>query len=160
MANIKNVDNVTNKVSKSITKNGKIKGRNKKETKTLKALCTHHRRNKHGKLKAMIFSPDGENCVCPACKGKFPASFYSNDDIKDTITPIEELNQQNKYTAVAINAGNETINFFCQFEVMLKHYPKMAKKVRNVAEKQGQVKDKKNKNRGKGSSMYGSWSSR
>ena len=58
--------------------------------------------------------------------------------------------------AVATNAGNEMNDYFAQMGVMLQYYKKNSKKVRNVAEKQGRVKEKKKK-QSSGSSMYGSW---
>ena len=41
-------------VTKSINKKGKLKGRNKKETKMLKGMCTHHKINKNGKVKMRV----------------------------------------------------------------------------------------------------------
>ena len=146
------------KVTKSINKKGKLKGHNKKETKMLKGICPHHRINKHGKVKPTIFSNDGEYCICTMCGAKFPAKFFTNDEIKTLVNDMEEMNNQNKFTSVATNSGDQMVDYFGQFGVMLKVYKKNAKKLRNVAEKQGNVRNKKkNKNGGSGSSMYGSW---
>lgn len=147
------------KVTKSIDKKGRLKGSNKKETKVLKGLCPHHRINKNGKVKPTIFSNDGEYCICTMCGAKFPAKFFTNDEIKTLVNDMKEMNNQNKYTAVATNSGDNMVDFFSQFGVMLQSYKKNTKKLRNVAEKQGNVRNKKkNKNGGgNGSSMYGSW---
>ena len=148
-------------VTKACTKKGKLKGDSKKKTKTLIGICPHHKLNKKGKIKPTIFSNDGEYCICSMCGEKFPGSFYNNDQLSQIIGDMKELNNQNKYTSVAINAGDQTVDFFAQMGVMLNSYKKNSKKVRNVAERQGSVKKKKNKNRGggngSGSSMYGSW---
>ena len=150
------------KVTKSINKKGVLKGHNKKETKTLRGICPHHRVNKHGKVKPTIFSNDGEYCICTMCKAKFPAKFFNNAEMSDIISTMKEFNNHNKFTSVATNSGDQMIDYFGQFGVMLESYKKNAKKVRNVAEKQGNVKNKK-KNRnngGSGSSQYGSWGQR
>ena len=144
------------KVTKSINKKGKLKGHNKKETKMLKGICPHHRINKHGKVKPTIFSNDGEYCICTMCGAKFPAKFFTNDEIKTLVNDMEEMNNQNKFTSVATNSGDQMVDFFGQFGVMLQNYKKNTKKLRNVAEKQGNVRNKKNRN-AENSSMYGSW---
>ena len=143
-------------ISKNVNKKGRIKGKNKRETKALIGMCPHHKYNKNGKLKPTIFSNDGEYCICSMCGAKFPASFYKNEEIGEIIGEMKVLNNQNKFSAVATNAGTEMNDFFAQFGVMLQHYKKNSKKVRNVAEKQGRVKEKKKQHNG-GSSMYGSW---
>ena len=145
------------KVTKAINKKGRLKGHNKKEKKALRGACPHHKINKHGKIRPTIFSNDGEYCICTMCGQRFPAKFYSKQDMKDIVDQMKEFNNQNKYTAVAINAGDNMVDFFCNIGVSLESYVKNAMKAKNVAEKQGNVKDKKkNKNRN-GSSMYGSW---
>ena len=148
------------KVTKSLNKKGKLKGNTKKETKTLIGVCTHHKLNKKGRVKPTIFSNDGEYCICTMCGKKLPAKFYTNQEIGDIVGEMEMLNNQNKYTSVAINAGDKTVDYFCQMGSMLTSYKKNSKKVRNVAEKQNNVKTKKKgkgNNGGNGSSMYGSW---
>ena len=71
---------------------------------------------------------------------------------------MKEMNNHNKFTSVATNSGDQMIDYFGQFGVMLESYKKNTKKVRNVAEKQGNVKNKKkNRNGSNGSSQYGSW---
>lgn len=143
-------------ISKSVSKKGRLKGKNKKETKALIGMCPHHKYNKHGKIKPTIFSNDNEYCICSMCGKKFPASFYKNEELGEIVGAMSQLNNQNKYTAVATNAGTEMNDYFAQMGVMLMHYKKNSKKVRNVAEKQGRVKEKK-KRTSNGSSMYGSW---
>lgn len=143
--------------TRAITKKGKLKGKNKKETKVLRAACPHHKFNKHGKLKNTIWNNDGEYCVCTLCNKKFPASFFSDDNIDNVVEGMEELNNQNKFTAVATNAGDDAVKFYAETGVILSKYKKMSKKTKSLAEKQSRVKNKKKKNRYTGSSMYGSW---
>lgn len=144
------------KITKSINKKGRLKGSNKKETKILNGICTHHKINKHGKIKPTTFVNADEYCICKICGAKFPARFYDNDALDDIIDGMKELNNQNKYTSVAINSGDKMTDFFCTFGAMLTTYKKNSKKIREVARKRGDIKKKKDKSRG-GSSMYGSW---
>lgn len=146
------------KVTKCLNKKGKLKGSNKKETKLLKGVCPHHKINKKGKVVPQIFN-NGDYCICTMCQYKFPASFYTNDEIKDTVSDMKEMNNQAKFMSVATNSGDNMIDYFGQFGAMLESYTKNAKKLRNVAEKQGTVKSKKKK-RNNGSNMYGSWGQR
>ena len=146
------------KVTKSMNKKGRLKGTNKKETKTLKGMCPHHKINKNGKTKPTTFITDGY-CICKMCGAKFPARFYNNDTLDEVIDGMKELNNQNKYASVAVNSGDKMVDFFCTFGVMLTTYKKNSKKIRAVAKKQGELNKKKNKSSG-GSSMYGSWGTR
>lgn len=158
MANFKNgpVGMVTN----ALNKKGTLKGKNKKETKQLKAICPHHKFNKKGKLKPTIFNNGDGTCTCEMCGARFPASFYKNNELDDVVGGMQTLNDQAKYMAVSLGAGNETIEYFSQAGGILGKYKKAYKKIRNVAEKQNSVKKKKNKKGGYGSSQYGSWGHR
>ena len=107
------------KVSKYVDKKGRLKANSKKETKALRGLCPHHRLNKHGNMKSTIFNNDGEYCICTMCKAKFPADFYKDDEIDTLVKGMKELNNQNKFTAVATNSGENMIDYFCGFGSML-----------------------------------------
>ena len=146
------------KITKALTKKGKLKGNNKKETKMLKHICPHHKINKKGKVVPTIFN-NGDYCVCTMCKHKFPASFYTNDEYDEAIGTMTEMNDQAKFMSVATNAGDNMVDYFANMGAMLGTFKKNAKKLRNVAEKQGSVKQKKKKHN-QGSSMYGSWGQR
>lgn len=151
-------------VSKNLTGKGKIKGKNKKETKTLRGLCPHHKVTKKGKIRPQFFmggtNENGQPMLyCKMCGEAFRAPFFDNDEIYQIVDQIKELNNQNKFSAVATNAGQKTISYFCNFGVMLQSYPKLAKKLRNVAEKSGKMKKKK-RTQEYGSAKYGSWASR
>lgn len=152
-------NSVVMQTTKAINKKGKLKGKNKKETKVLRNACPHHRINKHGKLKSTIWTNESEYCVCTLCNKKFPAHFFKDEEIDTVVEGIEELNNQNKFTAVSTNAGEDAVKYYAQMGVMLGKYRKMSKKTKALAEKQNNVHKKKNKNRNTGSSMYGSWES-
>lgn len=145
-------------VTKSINKKGKLKGRNKKETKMLKGMCTHHKLNKNGKVRPKIFSNDNESMICELCGARFPGDFYADSEIKQIVNDMDTLNQQNKYMAVAAGTGDATIDYFAQMGAQLKSYIKNSKKLRNVAQKQSKVK--KQKKKASGSAAYGSWGRR
>lgn len=146
-------------VTKALNKKGRLKGKNKKETKMLKGICPHNKLNKRGHLKPTIFSTDGQYAICTMCGAKFPIPLYKVDEIDEIVGNMKELNNQNKYSAVSSNAGDQTSEYFANMGAMLQTYAKTSKKLRNVVAKQDSVKKKKNKNRG-GSSMYGTWQSR
>lgn len=149
---------VVQKITKSVTKHGKIKGHNKKETKLLKGICPHHRVNKKGKQVPTIYN-NGDYCICTMCGEKFPADFYQKDEYKNILRDVREMNNQAKFMAVATNSGEKTVSYFCQFGGMLSSYSKMFKRVTHVAAKQGSVKSKKKKHNN-GSNQYGSWGQR
>ena len=149
---------ILSRYTNALNKKGVLKGRNKKETRALKGGCPHHRINKHGKVKSSIIIKDGTTCVCTMCGAEFPAVFYNNNSINDIVDNMIELNNHNKFIAVAANAGDEMIELFSQTGVILQSYKKASKKNRNLAEKQDNVKKKNNKhNNRNGSSALGSW---
>lgn len=146
------------KTTKALNKKGIIKGSNKKETKTLEGMCASHKINKKGKVVPQMRTSNNY-CYSTMVKGvKFPANFYSKEELKDVLKNMEMLNEQSKFTAVAINAGEEMVDFFASIGIMLKFYKKNYKKIRKVAEKQGAIKNKKKKGYGRTTDTYGTWS--
>ena len=143
------------KVTKSTNKKGNLKGKNKKETKMLKAICPHHRINKKGKVVPTIFN-NGDYCICTLCGAKFRANFYSKEEVKEAVGAMKEMNNQAKFMSVATNAGENMCDYFGSFGAMIGTFSKNMKKITKVAQKQGAVKEKKKKH-DQGSSMYGSW---
>ena len=144
--------------NKALTKKGKLKGRNKKETKELKNMCVHHRITKRGKLKPAYFIDNGE-CVCKMCQHRFPAKFFNSDEVDERFEDMTELVDQYKYLAVAVNAGNSACDYAAKFAVELPKIKKSYKKVVKIAKKQSNISKKKHKKKYSGSSQYGSWSS-
>lgn len=147
-------------VTKATNKKGKLKGKNKKETKVLKAVCPHHKISKKGKIKPTTFRSSDGMCICSMCGAKFPARFYKDDDVDRIVGDMETLNNQSKYMSTAIGAGPKSIDYFCNMGAELSTYGKSYRKIREVADKRGRAKQKKRKRTFGGSSEYGSWSMR
>lgn len=151
---------VVSAVSKSINKHGKIKGKNKKETKYLTRACTHHKYNRKGKLKpAFINNAEGE-CVCELCGRSFPTKPETKDNVKKLINPIRELADQAATGAVAGGLGEKAIDKLVTIKVLLAEFPKDYSKIMKAISKEDNIKKKKkhNNNGGGGSSQYGGWS--
>nr|DAN38496.1 MAG TPA: DnaK suppressor protein [Caudoviricetes sp.] len=153
------------KITAMLNKKGKIKGKDKKETKTAKASCPHWRINKKGKQVPNI-DVVGDYAICRGCGSKIPLQFYDNDHLKEVINNMKELNDQAKFLSVATNSGEEMLGLFSKTGVLLGLYKKRYKKIRKIAEKQSNImggKKNKKKNKGNGggtsSDAYGSWGS-
>lgn len=157
MANIP----VISEITKSLNKKGEIRGRSKKETKKLKAMCTHHKYNKKGKLKAAVFNTGDGYCICELCGKRFPTKLFDDNELKGIVHDMKTINEQAKYMAVAIGGGKEAIDYFAKTGVVLQSYQKNYKKIRFTAQKQSKIhgKNKKNHNRNGmgGSAQFGSW---
>lgn len=152
--------NLTVKISKCINKNGRLKGRNKKEEKRLKRMCTHHRLNKKGKIKPNIGNDGNGMCYCEACEKNFRAKAYNNDEVHSVINEFDELLQQSIFMASALDAGDETIEYLAALSLLTGEFSKTYKKIRHAAEKRDSIAKKtKNKTeRWSGSSAFGGWS--
>ena len=152
--------NVIVMLSEHVNKRGELRGKDKKETKTLKSMCVHHRLNKKGKVKPRI-GVDNGRCTCEMCGHKFGTRILKHDDVRKIVKPLVELVDQSKYMTVAGDLGDEATNYFCKLAVELDKFPKAYGKVADAVQKKDSVKKKKNKNRkghgGSGSSSYGSW---
>ena len=148
-------------ISKKITKKGKIKGDNKKETKQLILMCPHHKITKKGSVKSTLV-PNGvdENgrqiCTCELCKKDVSTKFYTDEQVDQIVGDMMALLQQLKFMGTAVGA-DKTTDFAAQACVMNKHVKKSYIRTRNVAKKSGNIKKKKKEN-GRGSNVYGSWS--
>ena len=147
-------------ITNASDKKGRIRGKNKKETKQLIAMCPHHKYNKKGKIKPIIEYDDGV-CTCYLCGAQFPAVPYDNDSFNKIHTDMTEVIDQAKYMAVEIGAGPETQEFLSSYAVQHKKFKKTYNKIKDVAVKQSRVKKKKhNGSSGGGSSRYGSWNTK
>lgn len=144
-------------VTRAVNKKGELKGKNKKETKALKAICPHHRYNKKGKLKPTFFMNQDGTCICTMCGARFRTNFYNNDEIGQIVGDMKSVNEQAKFISVAAGLGEKTTEYFSQFGGLLSKYKKTYKKARNIASKQDQISNKKKKKNRTGSSQYGSW---
>ena len=146
------------KTTKALNKKGVIKGNSKKETKTLRGMCASHKINKKGKVIPQI-KPENGFCYSKMVEGvKFPADFYDNEELKEIIKNMKTLNEQSKFMSVAINAGEEIVDFFASVGIMLEFYKRNYKRIMKVAKKQGAMKNKKKKGYGRTTDSYGTWS--
>ena len=155
MANIP----VIMEISKSLNKKGEIRGRSKKETKKLRAMCTHHKYNKKMKLKPAIFNTNDGYCVCTLCGKRFPTKLFDDNELKGIVGDMKTINEQAKYMSVAIGGGKEAVDYFTKTGAVLQSYQKNYKKIRFIAQKQSKIhgKKKNKRNVATGSSQFGSW---
>lgn len=145
-------------ISQNITKNGKIRGKNKKQTRVLRGACVHHRLNKSNKCKPTISNDGKSMCTCRLCGGTFKGRSYSNEEIENKIKGAVEVNNQLKYMSVAVNAGNDAVRYSSELGSMLATFKKNYKKINSIAQKAESVKNKKKKKKnGSDYSAMGGW---
>lgn len=146
-------------VSKSLNKKGKIKGKNKKETKYLKRACTHHYYNRKGKLKAAFFNNSNGECICELCGRSFPTRPETKDEVRNKLEAALGLANQAVTASVAGGLGEKAVDKFVNFKVLLEEFPKDYSRTMKAISKEDNIKKKKkNNNGGGGSSQYGGWS--
>lgn len=145
-------------VSKSLNKKGKIKGKNKKETKYLKRACTHHHYNRKGKLKADFFNNSNGECICELCGRSFPTKPETKDNIRNELEGVLGHVNQAVTAAVAGSLGEKAVDKFVNLKVLLEEFPKDYSRTMKAISKEDNIKKKKKNNNGGGSSQYGGWS--
>lgn len=150
------VNSQIQKTTKALNKKGQLKGKEQKGS------CLHFKITSKGKKKGMIDYYENYG-ICRMCQGKINYEIpETGADIDAVIQPMKDMNDTNKYLAVASDAGDETVKFYSRFGVMLNMYKKPTKKMYKIVQKQSEVGNKKNKNKNKNgggtnSSNYGSW---
>lgn len=146
-------------VTNSLNKHGEIKGKDKKETKNLRAMCPHHKITKKGKIKPTIYNDGNGTCICEMCGHRFPTHLYTNDETKKVVGEMTQILDQSRYLAEAADLGKDTKAYLAQTSVSVAHFPKTYKKIRKVVEKSESTKRRKNKghNQKGGSESYGGW---
>ena len=149
-------------ISKSLNKKGKIKGKNKKETKYLKRACTHHYYNKKGKIKAAYFNNSNGECICELCGRSFPTKLETKDEVRNKLETAVGLVNQVSAAAVARSLGEKAVDKFVTLKVLLEEFPKDYSRVMKAVSKEENIKKKKkhHNNNGGGSSQYGGWSNK
>ena len=145
-------------VSKSLNKKGKIKGKNKKETKYLKRACTHHYYNRKGKLKAAFFNNSNGECICELCGRSFPTKPETKDEVRGRLESVLGLANQAVTAAVAGSLGEKAVDKFVNLKVLLEEFPKDYSRTMKAISKEDNIKKKKKNHNGGGSSQYGGWS--
>ena len=150
-------------ITDSVKKKGKIKGKNKRQTKTLRGMCPHHIINKKGNLKKRIITEarevDGQNmgyCFCELCGEAWPMEFAAKDEIKDITETFMEYVNQYKFAAVEIGSSAKNVDYGSQLGAMLANFPKMYNRTASIVKKQDSVKKKKKKGSGD-SENFGAW---
>lgn len=153
------------RITESLNKHGEIKGSSKKETKILRGLCVHHKYNKKGKIVAEIVNDGEGTCTCLMCRHEFTTKLPTMKELDEIVDEMIKLNDQAKFMAVSVDAGDETIKYLAAMGVQLMNYKKTYSKLKSIAERQETIKNgKKKKSKGKdnfgsGSGNYGSWGS-
>lgn len=145
-------------IKQNTTKNGKIRGKNKKQTKVLRGACVHHTLTNKGKIKPTIYNDGKQTCTCRLCQASFKGRPYSKEEVAGKIKGAKEVINQLKYLAVAVNAGNDAVRYASEAGSILELLPKNYRKVASIAEKAESVRNKKKKKKnGSDFSTIGSW---
>lgn len=145
-------------IKQNTTKNGKIRGKNKKQTRVLRGACVHHTLNKNGKVKPTIYNDGKQTCTCRMCQASFKGRPYDKEEVINKIKGAKEVVNQLKYLSVAVNAGNDAVRYASELGSMMECLPKNYRKVASIAEKAESVRNKKKKKKnGSDFSTIGSW---
>ena len=148
-----------NAISKAVNKKGKIKGKNKKETKYLERACVHHIINRKGKLKSKFFNNSNGECICELCGRSFQTKIEAKTDVRKKIEDAINLANQAVTAATAGSLGEKTVEKLVDLKVSLEEFPKNYSRIMKAISKEDNIKKKKNNNNGGGgSSQYGGWS--
>mgnify|MGYP006873022961 CR=1 FL=1 len=131
--------------SSKLSKKGRIKGKNKKETMTLRGMCCHHIITKKGKLKPTLETYDKDTKICRVCTHTFNPNFHEGDKLRQTIDNGREIIDQMKFALVALGAKPETIDFVCQAGGYWEHIEKLYKKTVSIVKKRNSLKVKNKK---------------
>lgn len=136
----------TAEVTKHLTKKGKLAG-SKKEKKALRSICTHHAINRKGKIKAKIHDEGNKNCQCDICKERFRSGFYTDQEFDSAYRGFKPIASQAKLLSVATGASKSTVQEVAELNLRIDRFGKTYRNLRNIAQKQDKVKNKKKKQR-------------
>ena len=142
-------------VTRVLDRKGRLKGKNKKQTKILKYSCVHHKYNKKMNKVKTTAKKVGNSLICSACGAEISKQFFPKNQVKDICNELQEIVQQAKFLSVACGTSPDTINFFSKFSVELSMFPKAYKRLSEIANNRGKMKKKKNDY--SGSRQYGAW---
>lgn len=147
-------------LKQNTSKNGKLRGKNKRETKILRGACVHHTLNKKGRVKSTIDASRADGtCYCRQCGHEFKAGAYSKPEVKEMLAPAKDVVNNLKFLSVAVSAGSDTVRFSAELGSMLELLPKTYNQVANIALKSISAKNKKKhgKNKYEMSNSIGAW---
>ena len=119
-------------ISKNLNKKGRIKGKTKKETKALIAMCVHHKKNK-------------------TINGQLASDEEVAEIMKRPLAMIEQM----KFMAASMGADKETMRFVTTLSSLNARAPKVYRDMRKIVEKKSHLKNKKT-NRNQNAS-FGGW---
>ena len=139
------------------TKKGKIRGKNKTQTKILVGACPHHTFNGKGKLKTTLGNNGKNKCTCRRCKADFEPRTYTKEEVIKKIAGAKEVVNQMKYLSVAVKAGPEAVKFSTEAGSILELLPKFYRKTAKIAEKSESVRKKRKNKKHSSANDYGSW---
>ena len=132
-------------VSKALKKNGKLKGKNKKETKYLKKACVHHYYNKNGKIKKDFFNNNDGKCICNICGRSFPTKIETKDTIREYTGILRSYVDQGLVAAISGDQGEKIVNKFVNLNVALAEFAKDYSRTMKAISKEDRMKKKKKK---------------
>lgn len=151
--------NIIGKLTKYLSKNGRLKGKTKHETKALEGACLHHKQKQSGKIKPMIENDGHGRCYCEACDHSFQTAPFNDKDLDERYENLDEIVQQAKFLAAALDAGDDTEQYLATTCILLANFPKTYRKLKAAAEKRDKI-HKKSKGKTQkygGSSTLGGW---
>lgn len=143
-------------LTRNLDKKGRLKGKNKKETKMLKGMCLHHKYNKHGDRKPAIVPGGKKFYYCKMCGSTIRLNTYTKEHLTEVVEEMTNINNQAKYLATAVNAGNAAVEYFASCGIALTNYKKYYIRVATIARKQSKIKKRKKRSEGS-SAQYGAW---
>ena len=150
---------VVQMITNNLNKHGRIRGKNKKETKAMQEACPHHVIDrKKGKIKRKYsYNSETNTCTCKLCGKSWSATVENFDKLDKHLDKTDEYINQAKLFNVANGGGEHAQKYLAETAIHVGNFRKTYKKLGNAVLKQDKFKKKKKDNRNSGSSQYGSW---
>ena len=150
---------IVTQVTKSLNKHGEIRGKNKQQTKSLRAACPHHKITNKGKIKPTIVNRGDGTCYCTMCNRQFTTRLFTDDELGKVTGNFRSVLDQARFMATAADLGKDTTEYLTRISVDASLFKKTYGRIKKVVQKSNDVRSKKNKNRSKGggSESYGGW---
>lgn len=145
-------------ISNKINKKGKIKGKDKKETKQFRALCAHHVITKKGKIKNKLVTYNKTNAICKLCNAIVPVTLMSPEEVEKTLETGRIMYDQSKYVAVKMGMRPETVDIICNGAVYWYKMKKIFPRICEIVNKTNALNHHKNKpNDNNRDKVFGQW---
>ena len=148
-------------VTANRNKRGEIRGKTRKETKNIKAMCTHHVYGKKGKKHMTLISEQNGMKTCTCCGESFPSRLLKKEELKKIVGDMKMAVNQTKFFVEAADLGKDTEKYLGRMSIDLAHFKKTYKRVGKSLLRSEHIKNKKKKNKRNNvsSNQYGSWRS-